>query len=122
LTEKDDIVNRWKEYFSSILTGNIIEAEQPIYYTVNNYIEEPTLEEVQKVIKCLKNCKAPGSDGISAELLKTGGVKLWERIYNLMLLIWKEEKIPEEWTLGVIQPIHKKGNKWSVPIIEELRF
>jgi hypothetical protein len=93
LTEKDDIVNRWKEYFSGILTGNIIEVEQSIYYTVDNYIEERTLEEVQKVIKCLRNCKAPGSDGITAELLKKGGVKLWERIYNLKLLMWKEEKI-----------------------------
>jgi hypothetical protein len=81
LTEKDDIVNKWKEYFSGILTGNINEVEQRIYYTVDNYIEEPTLEEVLKVIKCLKNCKAPGSDGITAELLKKGGVKLWERIY-----------------------------------------
>jgi len=34
---------------------------------------EPTLEEIDLPIKNLKNNKAPGKDGLQAELLKKGG-------------------------------------------------
>jgi len=33
------------------------------------------------------------------------------RIYNLILKIWKNEQIPEEWTEGIICPIFKKGDR-----------
>ena len=33
------------------------------------------------------------------------------RIYNLILKIWNNEQIPEEWTEGIICPIFKKGDR-----------
>jgi hypothetical protein len=33
------------------------------------------------------------------------------RIYDLILKIWKNERIPEEWTEGIICPIFKKGDR-----------
>jgi hypothetical protein len=40
----------------------------------NNYIdekiEEPTLDEVQEIIRNLKRMKTPGTDNINAELLQ----------------------------------------------------
>jgi sorting nexin-29 len=40
-----------------------------------------------------------------------GGETLWRRIHHLIKLIWAEHKIPEEWSIGIIQPIYKKGDK-----------
>jgi len=49
------------------------------------------------VIRNLKNNKAAGIDGIHLELIKYGGNKLLNRVYELVRQIWKEERIPEEW-------------------------
>jgi hypothetical protein len=69
---------------------------------------------VTHVIKCLKNHKAPGTDQILAELLKKGGETLWRRIHHLIKLIWVQHKMLEEWPMGIIQPIYKKGDKLRV--------
>jgi len=44
----------------------------------------------------LRNNKAAGTDGIHLELIKYGGNKLLNRIYEIVRQIWEEERIPEE--------------------------
>src|ERR1700744_2161807 len=74
-------------------------------------IEEPSYEEVVNAINCSKDSKAPGEDNIPIELIKAAGAKLWERIHNIVLMVWNEEELPELWKTGVMIPIHKKGSK-----------
>ena len=81
------------------------------YLSAEPHLKEPSYNEVAYVINSLKNNKSAGLDGITAELIKNGGISLFERIYQLMMMIWNEEKLPEEWTIGIIQPIYKKGDK-----------
>ena len=45
-----------------------------------------------------------------AEFLKKGGETLRRRIHHLVKLIWTQHKIPEDWSIGIIHPIHKKGD------------
>lgn len=63
-----------------------------------------------KVIKSLKNGKAPGDNMITAELLKVdmdfGATKMRE----LINIIWRQEKIPFSWKRGLIIQLSKKGN------------
>ena len=49
-------------------------------------IEPPTYKEVSNIINKLKRNKAPGTDNVSAELVKYGGYILKHRMYNLILL------------------------------------
>ena len=63
----------WKEHFQTILnrpepteTAQIPEAEEDV--DVNT--DQPMLEEVKMAIKVMGNGKAPGSDGVTAEMLK----------------------------------------------------
>lgn len=44
-------------------------------------------------------------------MLKYGGRQLQARICHLIELIWTQNKIPEDWYIGIITPIHKKGDK-----------
>ena len=36
---------------------------------------------------------------------------MWRRIHHLIKLIWTQHKVLEEWSMGIIQPIYKKGDK-----------
>ena len=100
----------WKEYFDKLLS-----TEEPmelikIGNRENNEVEEPTIEDVKKAMRNLKNNKAAGTDGVHPELIKYGGNKLLNRIYELVRQIW-EERISDEWNEIIIVPIYKKGDK-----------
>jgi hypothetical protein len=82
-----------------------------VYHTAEEIIEEPTLNEVKQALRGLKNNKAPGVDMIAAELIKKGGPKLEEHLYQLIRNIWDKETLPKEWKMGIIVPILKKGDK-----------
>ena len=49
--------------------------------------DKPTYEEMIKVIRYIKNGKAPGIDNITVELMKNSGPELLQRIFDLLLQI-----------------------------------
>jgi hypothetical protein len=67
----------------------------------------PTYIEIDNIITNLKLKKAPGTDNIPSELMKHGGSTLKQRFYDLILLIWKKEELPTDWTEGIICPIYE---------------
>uniref|UniRef100_A0A3F2YVY1 Reverse transcriptase domain-containing protein n=1 Tax=Anopheles dirus TaxID=7168 RepID=A0A3F2YVY1_9DIPT len=71
----------------------------------------PSLDEVSSAIKQLKCNKSAGSDGLDAELFKMGPVRLSVVMHQLIVKIWEQEELPEEWKLGIIHPVYKKGDK-----------
>jgi len=111
LTDYEDVQRRWREYFEDVLTNRGEEEDSLIIHTAEIEDTQPRYEEVIRVIQCLKNRKAAGTDQIVAEFVKKGGETLWKRIHHLTNLIWAQHKIPDEWTIGIIYPIHKKGDK-----------
>jgi len=71
-----------------------------------------------EVISKMKNGKAPGIDNITVELIKNGRTELLQRIFDL-LQIWDQERMPEEWEIGIICPMFKKEIIENVVITEE---
>ena len=59
----------------------------------------------------LKNYKAPGSDGIPAELYKCGGDVIAIAMLDVLAQVWLDETLPIDWNKGIICPIHKKGDQ-----------
>jgi len=57
----------------------------------------------------LKPKKAAGPDEILSEFIKNGGLTLKQKIHQLPVKIWKQEKIPCEWSEGTLCPVYKKG-------------
>ena len=112
LSDKKMILNRWSQYFQNLLNKpQLPQQTTQTFQLADPCIEEPSYEEVVNAINCSKDSKAPGEDNIPIELIKAAGAKLWERIHNIVLMVWNEEELPELWKTGVMIPIHKKGSK-----------
>ena len=91
----------WKEYFDKLLyTEEPRELIKKGIKEISEFevdVEELTIEDVKEAIRNLKNNKAAGPEGIHLELIKYGGNKFLNRMYELVRQIWEEGRISEEW-------------------------
>lgn len=101
------------EYFR-----NLLNCEEPIEkmdFSISTTnipnSEPPTIGELQTIISNLKNYKASGENQITAELWKNVNKNAIESLRNIFVEIWKKEKVPDEWKMALIHPLHKKGSK-----------
>jgi len=80
------------EHFKELLNTESNEKEQ-VDQNIEASAQEQCIEEpniqVREVIRELRNNKAPGGDNISAELVKCGGDKLIQIIYELIKDVWR---------------------------------
>ncbi len=65
-------------------------------------------------IRKLKLGKAPGPDGIKAEMLKYGGEIVVDWIMWICNLAWEQSKVPEEWRKAIVVLIYKGKGKREV--------
>ena len=118
LVNDADVLERWREYFAELLGGNIDETTREQGFTTteptSGSLEEiptPSKDEIKAAIRKLKRNKSPGSDGIPAELIKSAGDSFTDYLYQLFQRIWSTLEMPSEWSLSMITPIYKKGDK-----------
>lgn len=113
LTQEDQIIERWKQYFQNdqqnIVPTAYYENENPDF--PDAIVKELTYEEVSTIIMNFKKMKAPGIDNINAELIQAAGPQMHRRLNRLVMNIWNQERMPNEWSLALICPIYKKGEK-----------
>jgi hypothetical protein len=133
VTGKKKVLQRWAEHFDELLDGHgdeernkgngdgkgetedmreYLGKEEEENGTDRNLetMDVPTNEEVMATLNKLKNNKSPGPDGIPSEILKEGYKCMENRIYDLIVQIWNEEKVPLSWAEALICSIHKKGD------------
>ena len=115
ITNSEDRRDRWREHFSEILNRDdpedpIEEEESTETEMTNINTNPPTLNEIYNAIKMLKNGKAPGHDGIQAELLKSDIHYTSKKLQVIFNEIWEKEQTPTNWRRGLIFKIPKKGN------------
>jgi hypothetical protein len=110
----EESLKRWVEYFGEVY-GNgeekTLQTEEEESLTTGEGEEPPRKEKIKEIIKRFKNNKAPGENGITAEMLKVGGQNLEENIVKLINKAWDEETIPQRWKETLICPLHKKGDR-----------
>jgi len=105
----------WKEYFDKLLNTEepreLIKKGNKEISEFEVDVEELTIEDVKEAIRNLKNNETAGTDVIHLDLIKYGGNKLLNRMYELVRQIWEEERRPGEWKETIIIPIHKIGDR-----------
>lgn len=110
------VVARWGEHFQKLLNvpGDIEpEALDNIQQRITNTCldEIPTMDEMTRAVASLRDGKAPGSDGIPAEVWKYGGANLCNRLYQIITKAWGEGSVPQAWKDASIITIYKKGDR-----------
>jgi hypothetical protein len=89
LADSDNIVNRWKSYFSQLLNVHIgSDVRQIEICTAEPLVPGPGHFEVEISIAKLKKYKSPGCDQIPAELYQAGGETLVSVNHKLITSIW----------------------------------
>ena len=73
--------------------------------------EEPVFQELLDAIESTPSDKAPGRCGIPAEIWKHDGQTIKQKLFELVLLIWKNEEVPQDWKDASIVPLFKKGSR-----------
>jgi hypothetical protein len=112
IKDENGNLNRWKKFFKQVLNVHgVLKVRQMDIHTAEPLVPEPSLVEVEIAIGKLKSYKSPGTDNISAELIKAGGETLYSEIHRLICCIWNKEELPQQWKETVIVPIYKQGDK-----------
>ena len=69
------------------------------------------MDEMARAIAGLKDGKAPGGDGIPAEVWKHGGDNMFSRLHQLIINAWEMGSAPQAWKDASIITIYKKGDR-----------
>ncbi|CAF3565234.1 unnamed protein product [Rotaria sp. Silwood1] len=121
LTNSEDRLYRWKQYFDEMFNINTVVDEQILQQIPKPPIDQkelshqdavPTVGEVVRAIQQIRNRRAPGKDEIPAELLKAGGLPLAEWLHEIIRDVWEQEIMVKDWTVAVLIRLYKnKGDK-----------
>jgi hypothetical protein len=113
LADSQNILNRWKKYFSHLLNvHNVSDVRQIEVHTTEPLVPcPPSRLEVEIAIAKLKKYELPGSDQIPVDLIQAGGEMLLSVIHKLVISIWNKEELPDQWKESIIVPIHKKRDE-----------
>ena len=108
----DEVKTMWPQHFSKVL--NIPSSfvpdviEQPTLDPVLELDGPPSMEELICALSKLKVGKAGGRTRILPELIIAGGTELFERMHKVMVRVWEEGKVVNDWKDSEIVPIPKK--------------
>ena len=100
LSREDEVQKRWQENFIEVL--NRPDPETVAEVVDDRVINEETEEgpvtklEINNAIKDVKNGKVAGIDKITVEMMKADIDTTVDVLHDVLGLIWKEERIPED--------------------------
>lgn len=130
VTDIAAIREAWKDYYEELYSPKDLgydnrfkENVQARLATVNlsprndsDLLREPvSTDEVTKLVKKLKNKKAPGPDGVQAEHIKLGGASIVRVLTDLFNAMINREHRPADLKQGLIVPIPKGRKDSSIP-------
>ena len=72
------------------------------------------LQELTEATRSLANGRAVGPDGVSVELFKiilNGDPALRRRLLDIVVRIWREGEVPQQWKVASIMIFHKKKDR-----------
>ena len=118
LLKGEEAKKRWAKYFEELLNvedereaeiAAVGGARIPVMGEINENVI--TKEEVERALKETKAGKAPGMDGVRAEMLLEGGVTVVEWLVRIFNICFISSLVPVDWMCACIVPLYKgKGD------------
>jgi len=100
----EDTMRRWAEHYKGALNHPPSQPCQELDDAASTTLPDadiadkaPSLDEVQRAIRRLKNGRAAGADDIPPELLKCAIDPVSGALHGLFCTVWKSGKVPAEW-------------------------
>ena len=110
-SSQDERLQKWKGHFQMLLGNTPTITDSPISKIIPQPLNIKTgpfdNEELERVLKRLKNGKASGLDNIPPEVWKTGNFN--DILLKLCNEVYSQKRI-QAWTEGCILPFPKKGD------------
>uniref|UniRef100_A0A8I6YFU2 Reverse transcriptase domain-containing protein n=1 Tax=Hordeum vulgare subsp. vulgare TaxID=112509 RepID=A0A8I6YFU2_HORVV len=115
LVKDEAIKRRWREYFDNLYNGEVdsstIELDDSFDDTSMCFVRRIQECEVKEALKGMKVGKVMGPDGIPIEVWRSLGDIAIVWLTKLFNLIFRSNKMPEEWRRSILVPIFKnKGD------------
>ena len=117
ISDKSKQMDRWVEHCLELYSEETEVAQTaiddlPRLPTMHELDAEPTIEELGKALDLLSSGKAPGNDGIPAEVLKCSKASLLPILHGLLIKCWRQGSVPQDMRDANIHTLYKnKGDK-----------
>jgi len=122
----NETLERWREHIETALNHPVAtssteldEADTAAATDPLTSVDEPTLDEVVAAIRKLKNGRAPGPDGISAELLKFAIPPVARELHSIFLSVWRTGHVPSDWKDGIIVTLRVKAPRQNAATTDQ---
>ena len=112
--EDEEVAKKWRDYLGMLYAGfdgqegDILEEIDDI--DVEEVGDPITRHEFDSALNKLKDKKAPGIDGIPAELIKAAGKKAKDELFKLVDRIYRTGDVPGDFKQCIIIPLPKKAS------------
>jgi hypothetical protein len=115
LTKDDDIKNRWREYFDKLFNEDSESSSIELDISSDDlnrlFVRRIQESDVKDALKRMKGSNAMGPDGIPIEVWRCRGDIAIVWLTKLFNLIFRSNKILDEWRRSILVPIFKnKGD------------
>ena len=110
-----EVLQRWHQHFSKLLNQQSAFDEEAIQQMQAmppwlDLDEPPTEEELETALSKLKKSKVGGKTSILPELVMFGDAVLWNRLLELMQVMWRKGEVVTDWKNVEVVLIPKKGD------------
>ena len=109
-------MERWGEHYGELYSTVTTVSEEALNSISNLPVltkldEQPSAEELSKAIDALAPGKAPGKDGIPAEILQCGKPALIKPLHHLLCQCWEEGVVQDMKDSKIITLYKNKGER-----------
>ena len=86
------------------------------------FAEDEMFMTGKRILECIKGLKIKNTEGydrIPQRIIIDGGMVLCRPLENLFRLVYRDKCVPGQWLISKIIPVHKKGDKNVLRIIDQ---